>query len=106
MIIVVRIHKEVLFAGKNKFGRKLQFRKLGILRVFDYEYIFSLITKPTTCFVTQIRIGIALTDDAHRFGYFDGAVVVVIMSLCPASAIFFKMSSSGECSSQLVVIER
>ena len=75
MVVIVWIDKISVFFRKDIAGTYMQLGQLGILRVFDMEYIFAYKVEVFALLVPEIGIGIAVPDNLAGAFDPDGAVV-------------------------------
>ena len=106
MVVVVRVNKVLIVFGEHKARAYMQLWQHGIVRVTYVEHLFGIKVKVTPLFVTQVGIGITVSDDLAWVLTLMVPWSVVIITLTCFCAKNFNNSNNGECSNHDSVKER
>ena len=75
IVIIVGICKKIILHGKNIRGTHIYFGQVEFFGFPDCENILSIVSKILTLFISEIGIGLTITNDLERSFYPDGPVI-------------------------------
>ena len=75
LVVVVGVHKKVAVLSEHVGCTYVDFRKENVGRVAHFKYFFWIVIEVFSGLISQVRVGVAITNDLDWIFYANGSVV-------------------------------